>query len=298
MSVLRTLVLSLLLITMPVCAAGKAPEPVAIVYSLAGEASLATTAAARQPLRLFDRLLAGTLLEVGPGSRVSLAFASGLRYELDEGSRVTLGRQDLASRTGPVRTLPPVPAFLSLAPIAKGDRPGPRAGAVRIRAERITGLYPLAGAAVLPGEIFLRFQPVRGAGRYRVEVQDDQGRTLFETDSESPPVKVEAGTLRPGLGYRWTVRTLDRPGPVARGNADLVVVDEDVARTREETRKILKAEGPGSLPLLAEIDLGLGLWLEAREELQAALDDKPEDPALREALAEVDARLEHEDDRE
>ena len=282
----------LFLLGLPAAAA----EPVAMVYLLAGEASL--TAPVPRPVRLFDRLPAETKVEVGPGSRVALAFVSGLRYELGERSQVTIGRKDLVSRTGLVRTLPPVPAFLRLSPIAKGDRPGPRAGAVRIRAERITGLYPRGGAAVLPGEIFLRFQPVMGAGRYRIEVQDDQGRTVFEADSESPPVKLDSETLRPGLRYRWTVRTLDRPGPVARGDAELVVLGEDVARTREETRKILKAEGPGSLPLLAAIDHSLGLWLEAREELRAALDRKPRDPGLQQALSEIEIQLEREHDPE
>lgn len=287
---LRILGLTLLL-SLPARAAG---EPVAIVCSLTGEASV--TAPERRPLRLFDRLAAGTIVEVGPGSRLALAFISGRRYELGR-SRVILGQKDFASHSGAVRSLPRLPSPL-LSPIAAEDHPGPRAGAVRIRAEGITGLYPRRGAAVLPGETFLHFHPVQGAARYRIEVQDSQGGTVFRADIESSPVEVPAGTLGAGRRYQWTVRTLERPGAVARGGAELVVLDEDAARAREEVRKILAAEGPGSLPLLAEIDRSLGLWLEAREDLRAALDDKPGDSALREALAEIEARLEDEDDRE
>jgi hypothetical protein len=149
---------------------------------------------------------------------------------------------------------------------------------------------------VLPGETFLRFQPVTGAERYRIEVQDDQGRTLFQAETESPPVKVPAGTLNPGLSYLWAVRTLDRPGAVARGEAEIVILGEDAARTREEARKVLAAEGPASLPLLAEIDRSLELWLEARADLREALDEEPGDPALRKALAEIETRLKADDD--
>lgn len=287
---LRILGLSMLLSVPAGAAAG---EPVAIIYSLAGEASI--TAPGPRPLHLFDRLPAGTIVEVGPGSRLALAFISGRRYELGRRSRVTLGPKDLASRTGLVRTLPRLPPLL-LSPIAVEDRPGPRAGAVRIRSERIAGLYPHRGAAVLPGEVFLRFQPVSGAARYRVEVQDEQGWTVFQTNTETPMVKVPAGALRAGLNYQWSVQTLNRPGAVARGEATLVTLDEEASQAREEARKILAAEGPGSLPLLAEIDRSLGLLLEAREDLAAALDDKTDDPALREALAEIATQLEDEDD--
>jgi len=276
-------------------AGAAAGGPVAIVYSLAGEASI--TAPGPLPLHLFDRLPAGTALEVGSGSRLALAFVNGLRYELGGPSRVTLGPKDLAFRTGTVRSLPRLPSLL-LSPIAAEDRPGPRAGAVRIRSERIAGLYPRRGTSILPGETFLRFQPMPGAARYRVEVQDDQGRILFQTDTESPPVKMDAGTLPAGLSYRWTVRTLDRPGAVARGDAELVILDEDTARAREKARKILEPEEPDSLPLLAEIDRNLGLLLEARESLRMALDGKPGDLRIQEALTGIETHLEDKDDSE
>jgi tetratricopeptide (TPR) repeat protein len=197
-----------------------------------------------------------------------------------------------------VRSLPSVPPLPRLAAIAEDDRPGAKAGAVRIRAERITGLYPRREATVLPGEIPLRFQPVTGAGTYRVEVQDEQGRTLFAADTASSTIEVPAGTLRAGRRYHWTVRTLNRPGGVARGEADLVVLSEGAAQARAETRKILESEGPGSLSLLAAIDYGLGLLLEAREGLRAALDGKPGDSALQEALAGLESTLSEEEPEE
>jgi hypothetical protein len=285
-------------------ATAAAPQPVAIIYELEGEALRQGPGSSPQPVELLDRLAAGTSVELAAGSRLALAFVTGRRYEISGPARATLGKGDLAARSGGVRALPSVPPLPRLAPIAETDRPGLRAGAVRIRAERMTGLYPHGGAAVLPGEIRLRFQPVTGAARYRVEVQDEHGRTVFREDGESsvvpmgPTVKLPAGTLHAGASYRWTVRTLDRPGAVARGAAGLVVLDEETARRREETRKVLASEGPGALPLLAAIDAGLGLWLEAREALTAALDAAPGEPALQEALAAIERRLETEDDAE
>lgn len=217
-----------LLLTMTLDAS--ASEPVALVYSLNGKASLAGPAAARRPLRLFDRLPAKTIVEAGPGSQLELAFANGIRYALDERSKVQLGAQDLFSRTGPVRPLPCVPPLPNLASIAEEERPGPRTGAVRIRAEAIPGLYPGDGEAVLAGAVSLRFDPVEGGRRYRVAVHDRQGNKIFETETAASPVTLPAGILRPGARYGWTVRTIDREGPVAQGKADFVTLSADLER--------------------------------------------------------------------
>jgi len=276
----------------------EAHTPVAIVYSLTGEASLTTPSGASRPVRLFDHLPVGTTVIVGPSSRLAMALRSGLRFELGEHSQVKLGWQDLAFRTGPVLALPRIPLLPCLLPIAAKDRPGPRAGAVRIRGGEITGLYPRGGATTLAEETVLRFGPVTGASSYQVEIVDDQGRNVFRAEIQSPPVKIPPGKLVAGHRYLWSVRTVDRPGAVAHGEAELVTLSESAAIAREETRKILEAEKPGSLLLLAEIDRSLGLWLEADEDLRAALAEKPGDPALREALGQIVARLEHEDDPE
>lgn len=274
--------------------AGGAGEPVAIVYALRGPA-MQTAPGEPRPLRLLDRLPAGAVLRVGEGSRVCLAFASGRRYELNGGSRARLGATDLAFRSGRILSLPLVPTALLLLAIRREDRPGPRAGAVRVRTERVRGLYPRAGAAILPDPVVLRFEPWEGAVRYRVEVQDSQGRPVFRSDPEGATVRLPAGTLAPGARYAWTVRTLDRPGVMARGEADFRVLPIEAARMREEVRAALAAEGDASLVLLAEIDRGLGLLAEAREELRGALRTLPASAPLRAALADVERRLEESD---
>jgi len=292
----RALTCGLLLLSQAATAGPR--EPVAIIYRITGDALGAAPGRSTVPLRLFDRLPAGTTLELASGSRLAIAFVTGKRYEISGPARATLGKGELASKSGGVRALPSVPPLPRLAAIAEDEEPGPTMGAVRIRAERIAGLYPRRGVAVLADDAVLRFQPVLGAGRYRIEVRDGQGRTAFQTDAESPPVKVPAGRLRAGHRYSWMVRTLDRPGAVARGEADLVTLSEDAARARQETREILESGESGSLPLLAEIDHSLGLLLEAREDLRAALGGEPANPALRKALAEIETQLEEADDHD
>jgi hypothetical protein len=277
----------------PVSAGEQGPgKPVALVYSLAGEAALVVPTQSRRPLRLFARLPAGATVEVAAGSRLAMAFANGLRYELGERSRVRLGPAGLAARSGPVRPLPRVPPLPRILPIAEEDQAGPRAGAVRVRTERIAGLYPCHGAAVLAGATGLRFQPVDGAVRYQVEVHDRQGNVVFETETPFSVVDLPAGALQPGRRYGWTVRTVERVGPVAKGEAEFVTLLARSAVEREALRRAVEAAGDGaSLALLAEVDRSLGLLAEARDELREAVRASPKDAALAADLAALERRL-------
>jgi CHAT domain-containing protein/tetratricopeptide (TPR) repeat protein len=237
-----------------------ASEPVAIVYSITGEATLAAPGTARRPLHLFERLPAGAAVEAGPGSRVALAFVNGRRYELGERSGVTLGPKDLASRSGSVRALPRVPPLPRLAPIAAEDRPGARAGAVRVRSEEIEMLTP---AVTLADATALRFHPASGSSRHRVEIENARGTVVFHVVTDVSLVSVPAGILAPGARYHWTVKALDRPGPVARGEADFVTLSRKAARARERLRHAVEAiEDDGSRALLDAVDHALRMTSE------------------------------------
>ncbi|HET9227061.1 MAG TPA: tetratricopeptide repeat protein, partial [Thermoanaerobaculia bacterium] len=253
MRILRILTLCFFVVT-----GARAAEPVAIVYSLTGEASL--LAPDHRPLRLFERLPAGAIVEAGAATRVELAFGNGRRYELGGSSRVKLGPKGLASRTGPVRSLPKVPPLPRLAPIAAKDRPGPRAGAVRIRTEIITGLHPDRGFTSLPSAIRLRFDPVPAAPGYRIRILDQTGETRFQIDTQETKVEVPPGALKPGESYLWTVETRDRPGGVARGEATLTLLDQGRARAREKLRIWVERSGSAEdHALLTAVDQALGL---------------------------------------
>ncbi|HEY4564114.1 MAG TPA: hypothetical protein VIJ36_14115, partial [Thermoanaerobaculia bacterium] len=108
-------------------------EPVALVYQVSGEAQRTAPGRSPEPLRLYDRLPAGVTLELKPGSRVSLAFVTGKRYELSGPARATFGPKDLAARSGGVKALAPVPPLPRLEPIAASEKPGQTPGAILIR---------------------------------------------------------------------------------------------------------------------------------------------------------------------
>jgi len=272
--------------------AAAAPSPaVAVVVSLTGEASVQTAASApSRPLLRFEWLLPDAKITVGMGSTVVLAFADGSRRELLGGARARLGAKGLVSTSGAVRELPSLPPLPDLPPLA-ADSAASRAGAVRIRGLRIAGLYPRDGWSVPADSAALGFEPVPAAGRYRVTVEDEAGATVLEAEVDQPRVAVAAGTLKPGARYYWRVRTLGAGGAAYRGEAEFATLDAESAARRARLGEALRGEGAAGLALLAEIDRGLGLVREARDELRSALEDAPADAAVREALERLERLL-------
>ncbi|MFY9823640.1 MAG: CHAT domain-containing protein [Thermoanaerobaculia bacterium] len=263
----------LLLAILPVRpAAAGTHEPVAILYIVVGEPLRTMPGHSPKPVHLGDRLPAGTTVDLAPGSRLALAFVNGKRYEISGPARATLGKDDLSARSGGVRPLPSVPPLPRLAPIAKQDHPGATAGAVTIRGEGIEGLHPDRRATCLASAVRLRFDPVPAAPRYRVQIADPEGKALFSTDTQATEVSVPPDLLAPGGTYLWTVETLDRPGPIARGEATLVTLDADQARAREDLQHWVQASGTADdLKLLEGVDQALGLSEEHRDDAQCPL---------------------------
>lgn len=279
-------------IAAPAAARAEAAEPVAVVAALSGSATV-VSGNRRAPVRLFDWLLAGVTIEAGARSNVVVAFRSGARYELGENAKAKVAPGALTAVSGSVRSLESVPPFPRLAPIATDSDAESRSGAIRIRGgQRIRDLYPRQGWALLPDRSALSFGPVTGARSYKVEVEDESGKTVFEAETQAPPVIVSAGILMPGARYYWRVRTVEFLAPPSRGEAEFVTLSaEDTARRAALKEALEKAADGASLALLSEIDRRLGLVSEAREGLDAALARSPEDPALREALERLTREL-------
>jgi hypothetical protein len=271
---------------------GGAVAPAAIVYALAGRAVVTAGTGPARDARLFDRLPAAATVETDPASRLALAFASGKRYQVGEGTRAIVQSDGLTAVRGSVRALSPVPRLPLLPPIAREDRPGPAAAAVRIRGDAIRGLYPAFGATALAGAATLRFAPVVDADTYRIEVEDSAWDSVLVTETHAAHLPVAAGILRAGKTYHWTVRTLDRRGPRAQGEASFVTLDAATARQRQELRSaVLALRESDALALLAAVDQGLGLLAEARDELRTLVRTSPGDGNARVALALLEKRL-------
>jgi hypothetical protein len=258
-----------------------APDAVAIVCFASGPtAAWSPRPAIRREVRLFDWLLPGTRLEVGPDGRLDIAFRNGRRYHLEAGAEVTLGAEDLTASAGPVAALPSLPPLPRLAAIRPDDPAGRRVGAVRLRGERMAGLYP-QDAAIPPGETTLQFDAVPTALRYLVTIEDPTGRPVFQAESESSTVPVPRGVLLPGTTYSWHVRTVDAAGWPFEGVASFATLDEQaVGEWRALKDAVERTNDLPSLVLLAEVERGLGLRAEARETLRLALEMSPDSPDL------------------
>jgi hypothetical protein len=271
-----------------------APEIVAVVTSITGNITLTAQADKKVPVHLFDWLPAGSVIESAAGSNVTLVFADGRRYEIVEKSRVSLGAAGPKSAAGSVRPLEAVPPMPRLVAISVSHA-GAKSGAIRVRQGsdlHFRNLYPNGASVTLPDSTVLRFAPIEGALRYRVELEDESGKTVFDAETPLSAVTVPTGILRPGSRYYWKVRTIERSGPSVRGDSEFATLGEEDIRRREAVRAALeKKNDVESLALMAEIDRRLELLLEAREGFQTALAKAPDDAALQKAIAEIDAQL-------
>jgi len=261
------------------------PEPVAIVASVSGAAQVKPPAGPQRGLGLFERLFVGARLRTNPQSIVTVAFANGQRFELRGEADVTLGREGFARTRGLVRTLTPVPPLHRIPPVRDLERG--RTAALRVRGGVVGGLYPRDGAAVLADEAVLRFSAPPEAGPCRVEVEDAAGNSISRTDSGGSEAALPKGVLAPDQHYTWRVRCPAATGVTLRADASFVTLSKEQGEARTALKAAAQADA-SSLALLAEIDQGLGLLREAREEFRAASEREPGNAALEAALARLD----------
>ena len=264
-------------------------SPVGIVSHMSGTASVTAGLGPAVALKLYDWIPPDATIEVATKSSVTLVLVSGKRFELSEHVRASIRADRVSPVAGAVRLLDPLPALPAIAPIAKSAQTRGEAAAIRIRGERIGHLYPADPAAALADRTVLRFEPVAGAAKYRLEVEDERGAGVAEFETSEPAVAVSAGVLAPGRTYYWRVSSLDSAGSPARGAAQFATLSEENAVARRALRAALENTGdPRSLALLAEIDRALGLMWEARETLQEAARKAPDDPDIRSALERIE----------
>ena len=261
------------------------PEPVAIVASVSGAAQVKPPAGPQRGLGLFERLFVGATVRTDPQSIVTVAFANGQRFELRGEADVTLGREGFARTRGLVRTLTPVPPLHRIPPVRDLERG--RTAALRVRGGVVGGLYPRDGAAVLADEAVLRFSAPPEAGPCRVEVEDAAGNSISRTDSGGSEAALPKGVLAPDQHYTWRVRCPAATGVTLRADASFVTLSKEQGEARTALKAAAQADA-SSLALLAEIDQGLGLLREAREEFRAASEREPGNAALEAALARLD----------
>lgn len=285
-------IVAVVITILPACAAECCRDSVAMVESLAGQASLQSPGShARVPMAGLEWLTAGAAIEVGDKSTVIVILLNGHRYELASGAKATIAAESLTNTRGSIRELKPVRPLPQLAPIA--DSSAATSAAVRVRGAReIRNLYPREGMAALADSATLTFSSIPEARTYEVDLTDQLGERIARYSTEETSFKIPAGTLRPGLRYSWRVRAMGPAGVEGQGAASFITISEQDVERRVEFAKALEELGAvRSSALLGDLDLRLGLLREAQQELEAALRLKPEDPAIQRALGLVHAAL-------
>lgn len=247
----------------------------------------------RSEIALFDWIQTEAIIQTDSKSRLILAFSTGDRYELKGNAEATVGEKGFTSHTGPIKILSPVPVMPQIASISKESRPGSRLGGIRLRGSKniITGLYPSKGATLLADKAILTFEPIEGAIRYRIEIEDEWGNNIFSVETASPKIVVSPGILEPGANYYWQVRTLNKEKPSIFGEAIFATVSEENIKTINAFKeKAHKSKDVANLLLLAQMDIALGLQKEACETLKAALALSPDNSEIKKAMSKIDCK--------
>lgn len=287
---MTTLALMALLAVAP--RAGETKEAAALVVTASGPMSVGE-GPTRRTVRALDWLESGSVLDAGSQTAV-VALAGGRRFELLAGARVRIAPDRLEVVTGQTRELESVSPIPRVARLASNEKAGTRSGAMRIRGRRISRLYPSGDVVTLAEATMLRFALAPGIVEYHVEIEDDEGATVFHVSTRGGEVLVARDVLQAGRRYRWSVRGGSGAG-LARGEAEFSTLDAQAASARQKlAASIGKSQEVGALALLAEVDRQLGLLLEARDGFARALERAPEASELRTALAEIDAHLRQE----
>jgi hypothetical protein len=228
-------------------------------------------------------------IDVRPKSTMKLILVNGRTYELSGGAKATIAADGLTATNSQVHELtrlPPIPKFV---PIAAGGAEVP--GATAIRGPRMKSLYPNRVPAIA-SQVKLRYAPVPDVSNYSVILQNAEGTVLLRLSTTAISVDVPADMLKPGVSYAWRVRALGVGGLLGEGRASFVTLSKDDLDHRAAFAEAMKSEDESMrLALLAGVDRQIGLLADACGELEHALELKPSDPALQQALASAKAAL-------
>lgn len=263
--VLLFTVVAAALVAAPIDAQASEAAPVAIVAVARGEVALRVGAEAR-PVRRFDRLDPGAILETRAGAELVIVFRSGARLRVGGDSRVRVEDGRAERLAGVIEPMTPVPTVPLVPAIAAGSR---TTTAVRIRSDQIPGLQPDHGATTLADATVLEFGAV-AAREYDVEIEDASAIVRFRQRVTATRVEVPPGTLAPGGSYVWKVVAHVPSGFNARGEGRFRTLGAQEAETRARLRAAMGMSDPDALALLAEVDGTLGLVREALDGFRAA----------------------------
>jgi hypothetical protein len=259
-----------------------AAQGVAIVIDVSGKVT------GPGPVTILSEIVADARLQLAPGAKlVALYLKSGDEYSFSGPSQVQFqaGGPNVLSGAGPQKRASPVGkgGSVTIKPV------GIAQAAYVMRSSRPTArirLLSLSGTTSLHASPEFRWQAIEPGLKYRFELSDDTGRTLYETDVASTTLKLPASVaLREGGSYTWEVsgRTPDNRRYVSAG--DFTIAPAGLRAQAEALRP------PASAPVSDRV--AYAAWLEqmelrdeARKYWQALTAERPEDAKLKALAAE------------
>jgi hypothetical protein len=257
-------------------------QSVAIVTDVSGKV------VAQEPVTILSEIAADARLKLEPGSRLVVIYVkSGDEYTLTGPAQVLFraGGPEVAGGAKAQRKASPLgkESGVTIRPLAVAQ------GAFVMRSGRPTArikLLTLSGTKTLDAAPEFRWQEVEPGAKYRFELTDDTGKSLYEGEVAGAAFKLPAAVrLREGVSYTWELSTRLGDGRRYVSAGDFSVADAGV---RARARTLRPATGA---PVSERV--AYAAWLEqmelrdeARRYWKLLTAERPEDTRLKALAAE------------
>jgi len=263
-------------------AAPAAAQNVAIVTDVSGKVT------GPGPVTILSEIAADARVQLEPGAKLTaLYIKSGDEYILTGPSQIQFqaGGPKVLSGAAPQKRASPVGkgGSVTIKPVNVAQ------AAYVMRSSRTTArikLLTLSATRALDSSPEFRWQGIEGGGKYRFELTDDTGRSLYESEVQGTSLKLPASVaLKEGASYTWEVstRTPDNRRYVSAG--DFTIAPADVRAQAQALRPSSSAPVSDRVAYAAWLEQ-VELRDEARNYWQALSKERPEDEKLKALAAE------------
>jgi hypothetical protein len=260
---------------------------VAMVTDLQGRATMTADARARD-VTILAELEAGAQVQLAAGATlVALYLDAGDEYVFKGPAAIVFrpAQPEVTSGAKPEKRSP------SLGKGGSGIRIKPvgiAQGAMVMRGFRAGAriqLLNLHKTRTLETQPEFRWQELQPGVKYQIEITDDTGRTVHETQVDTASFKLPAAVpLKEGVPYTWEISARLPDGRKYSSSADFAVAPAELRAQAEALRPAVSAPLSSRIAYAAWLDQ-MELKDEARKYWKTAANERPDDPRLK-SLAE------------
>lgn len=271
-------------ILMTGCALWQAPvsaQSVAMVTDVSGRVT------GPGPVAILSEIAADARMQLDAGARlVTIYLKSGDEYTITGPAQVQFRANEPQVTSG-------APPQRKASPLAKGGnvtiQPVKVAQAAFVmRSSRVTARIKLlapSATRTLDASPEFRWQAVEPGAKYRFELSDDTGRTLFESDVDDTTLRLPPSVaLRPGGSYTWEVSARMPDNRRYVSAVDFTLASADLKAQAEALRPADGSPVSDRVAYAAWLEQ-MELRDEARKYWRALAAERPEDVRLK-ALAQ------------